>query len=179
MKTIFIYLSFFCLAVQLNATAQVDPYRMDGCLPVKPKLEKPDNSLKPVYFNYTWRQLFYNGNIQMNGNNFLNMCRSIDDPQIQLQIARYNQLTRNKKNLLCAMIVCAASGYVTLMGSSFASNGYDYTRQYTIMGAGAALLFIATPIIAISTSIPHQKRKEVIFRDLPAAYNFYVESTNK
>jgi len=36
--------------------------------------------------------------------------------------------------------------------------------------------FLAIPVVAIYSSVPHQKRKAVLYRDLPIAYNQYVES---
>jgi hypothetical protein len=35
---------------------------------------------------------------------------------------------------------------------------------------------LVIPAVAIYSSVPHQKRKAVLFRDLPIVYNHYVET---
>lgn len=166
------------LAFQINVNAQVHNYRLDE-IPNQPVFKKSEcEGLRPVYFNFSRRRLYNSNNMPLNGNHFLELCRGINDPQVQHQLRKYDQLTHNKKKLLVAMIVCGVGGYVGLMGSaSMLSSSGNYNKNgYTVLGISAASLFIATPILAISTGIPHQKRKEILFRDLPDAYNFYVLS---
>jgi hypothetical protein len=116
--------------------------------------------------------------VRLNGNDFLSLCRSLNDLAIQDQIARYDQLTRKKRALIGGMISCAIVGYVTMFASmiSVSGSGPYNANGYTAMAIGAAVFFIGTPAFAISTAFPHQKRKEIVFRDLPAAYNFYLEN---
>jgi hypothetical protein len=117
----------------------------------------------------------------INSRHFLESCRGINDPRIQDQIHKYDKLTGNKKKILGAMIVCGVGGYITTMISVSAMSGSGRTPEgaYTALGVGLASLFLATPILAISSGVPHQKRKEILFRDLPEAYNFYVLSEPK
>jgi hypothetical protein len=174
MKTI-LFFALFGLVIQVDLSAQQYPYGPDPGLHPQfqrhAKFIQTEGNLKPVYFSYTRRQLYYDNNIRVNGNDFLNMCRGIHDVQIKRQIARYDQLTKKKKILVAASIVCGVSGYLcTVVGASMSS--YN-SGQAGFLVTGLTCL-IATPILAISTSIPHQKRKEVVFRDLPNAYNIYV-----
>jgi hypothetical protein len=181
MKTSIIYISLFYLVLQLKINAQANRYQLDENVSNQLELKNGCDVLRPVYYNFSRRRLYTGNQMPLNGNRFLEMCRSLNDPGIQSQIRRYDQLTSNKRKLVGAMLICGIGGYVTMMGSLLAaSNSYAYDRSpYIGMGIGAISLFIATPILAISTGIPHQKRKEVVFRDLPEAYNFYVTSQPK
>lgn len=177
MKTIF-YLAALFLSLQFNLSAQVNSYQLDDVVPERIEKKNECDGLKPVYFNYTKRRLYYSNKMPLNGRHFLELCRGIDNPSIQHQIYKYDQLTRNKKKLIGAMIVCGVAGYMTTIGSMMAMSGSGRTPEgaYATLGAGLISLCIATPVLAISTGIPHQKRKEILFRDLPDAYNFYVTS---
>jgi hypothetical protein len=182
MKTI-IYLSLICLMIHQNLSAQQYPPGLDPSDPrlhpgsqFRQKFLRPEGKLMPVYFNYSRRLLFYNNTIRLNGNDFLNMCRSIDDVQIKRQIARYDELSRKKKVLVGMTIVCGVGGYITAVTAATISNYNSGQTAFLVTGLACLL---ATPILAVSTSIPHQKRKEVVFRDLPYAYNLYVGSQNK
>lgn len=179
MKTIF-YLFAFCFSLQFNLSGQVSPYKLDA-FEMESTIQKREfDDSRPVYFNFSKRRLYSSDKRPINGRRFLEACRAINDPGIQQQIYNYDKLTNNKKKLIGAMIACGIAGYATMMGSLMMSSTASSTNQgpYIGMGIGAAVLFIATPILAISTTIPHQKRKEILFRDLPEAYNFHVLSHN-
>ncbi len=177
MKTTF-YLFAIYLSLQFNISAQVNSFQLDAFEP-EAVLQKQDcDKLRPVYFNYTKRRLYSSNKMPLNGLHFLEVCRNINDPNIRLQIRRYDQLTSNKRKLVTATILCGVGGYITLMASALsASSGYATEGSYAGIGIGAVAL-LATPFLAISTGIPHQKRKEILFRDLPEAYNFHVLSQN-
>lgn len=135
--------------------------------------------IQPVYFNYSRRQLLYNKDTRINPAYFLKLCRNINDAQVKNQIARYDQLTRNKKILVSAMFASGITGFSLMMASNgMYGTGVSTQSQYAVLFSGLGLL-LATPVLAISTSIPHQKRKQILFRDLPNAYNFYAVSQNK
>lgn len=175
MKTIY-YLIAFCFCIQYNSKAQANFYRLDE-FETEPVIKKNVcDGLKPVYYNFSKRRLYSSNKMPLNGRHFLDLCRGINDERVELQIRRYDQLSANKRKLVTATIICGVGGYLTFIGSVMnASSGYSHNGSpYVAMGIGAAALFIATPILAISTGIPHQKRKEILFRDLPEAYNFHV-----
>lgn len=181
MKTIF-YLIAFCFCLEFNTKAQFNSYQIDGSEPGLIAKKNDCDALRPVYYNFTSRRLYYSNKMPLNGRHFLELCRGMNDPRIQHQIRRYDQLTSNKRKILGAMIACGIGGYITTMASVVAMSGSGHTPEgaYTTLGIGLASLFIATPVLAISSGIPHQKRKEILFRDLPEAYNFHVLSqTNK
>lgn len=176
MKTLF-YLLAFCCCIHFKAKTQSNSvYQLDE-LTTEPIIKKSDcNGLKPVFYNFTRRRLYTNNKMPLNGHHFLELCRNINDPNVQLQIRRYDQLTNNKKKLVAATIICGVGGYFVLVASAMSGlSQYSTDRHYIGMGIGAAAL-LATPFLAISTGIPHQKRKEILFHDLPEAYNFYVTS---
>jgi hypothetical protein len=177
MKTIF-YIITFCFCIQYNTKAQFNSYQLDEIGP-GPILQKNSNDgLKPVYFNFTKRRLYSSSKMPLNAAHFLESCRGINDPNIQFQIRRYDKLTSNKKKLVAATIICGVGGYVTfLMSAAYGMSSYANDRHYIGMAVGGAAL-LATPFLAISTSVPHQKRKEILFHDLPEAYNFHVTSQN-
>lgn len=178
-KTTFYFIALF-LTLQLNLSAQEKNYSLDCCPYSSTETKESAQQLRPVYFSFAQRKLFYDKGMRLNERKFLYQCRQINDPQIKAQIARYDKLTNNKKKLLVAMAACAVGGYITMMGGMVSASGGGYYNQgYATMGVGAAVFFIATPILAISTAVPHQRRKEILFRDLPNAYNFYVASNNK
>lgn len=179
MKTTF-YLFAFFLSLQFNLNAQVSPYQLDASESEGLVPKKDCDGLRPVYFNYSQRRLYYNNKMPLNSRHFLELCRGVNDPKIRYQIHKYDQLTSNKRKILGAMIACGVGGYITMMGSvvALSTSGPTPEGAYTALGIGAASLFIATPILAISSGIPHQKRKEILFRDLPEAYNFHVLSQN-
>ena len=132
--------------------------------------------LKPVYFNFRHRKLrdVYKNEIQPL--EFLHLCRSINDSAIQLQVARYDAFTRDKATL---GVVALGGGFsaIGLLGSAAASSSSQGTDAVTgslvLLGVVGVL---AIPVAAIYSSVPHQKRKAVLFRDLPIAYNQFVES---
>lgn len=179
MKTIF-YLAAFCFCFQFSIKAQNNSYEIDEFVTGTTIMKNDRDKLKPVYYNFTRRRLFTSNKVPLNGQLFLQQCRGINDDRIQLQINRYDQLTSNKKKILGAMFVCGIGGFIGMVASSsmIGSSTYGYEAQngYALLGVSAASLFLATPILAISTGIPHQKRKEILFHDLPEAYNFYVTS---
>lgn len=173
--TAFLLLSCYVQAQQIqissaNTAAISSRYNLEGA------------SLQPVYFNFSRRLLFSDKQktTRIHPKNFLQECRGINNAEIQNQIARYDHLTQNKKILTGTMIACAVSSYALLMaGSSMISSSYPSGQgANAVLCAGVSLL-LATPVLAISTSIPHQKRKEILFRDLPNAYNFYALSQPK
>lgn len=134
--------------------------------------------LKPVYFNFHRRQLkdFQKNNIQPL--EFLNLCRSIKDSAIQLQVARYDEYTKDKARL---GVVALGGGFsaIGLLGSAAASassGGQGSDVMATSLACFGVIGLLAIPVAAIYSSVPHQKRKTVLFRDLPVAYNQYVES---
>lgn len=173
-----IYLLILIRVLTLDLSAQINAYDLEYPIATKKEFKKNIQELQPVYYNFSQRKLYYKPGMRLNGNEFLNLCRSINDPAIQDQVARYDQLTRKKKGLIGGMIACAVGGYVTMMASMVAVSGSGYYNPngYATMALGAAVLFIGTPVFAISTAFPHQKRKEILFRDLPEAYNFYATS---
>lgn len=178
MKTLF-YFSFLIFLLQITTKAQsIKPDSIIFSQSVLPSFHSA--ALQPVYFNYSRRQLFYNKTTRVNPKEFLQLCRTIHDPQIKNQIARYDQLTRNKKIITGTMIGTAITGYLlTMVAATMPGNTpYNYGYQYSLIFGGVACL-LATPVLAITTSVPHQKRKEVLFRDLPDAYNFYVLNQSK
>ncbi len=175
MKTTF-YLIIFSLAIKFNLSAQLNRYQLDDFVTESNITKNDCDKLKPVYYNFSKRRLYASNKMPINGRHFLELCRGINDPNVRLQIRRYDQLTSNKKKLVTATILCGVGGYLTLVYSaSMLSSRYATDRTYIGVGIGAAAL-IATPFLAISTGIPHQKRKEILFHDLPEAYNFYVTS---
>ncbi len=134
--------------------------------------------LTPVYFNFHGRQLkdFRKNSLQPLV--FLSLCRSINDSAIQLQVARYDALTKDKARL---GVVALGGGFsaIGLLGGVAASASSGGQGGDVVSGSLACLglvALLAIPAAAIYSSVPHQKRKAVLFRDLPIAYNHYVES---
>lgn len=131
--------------------------------------------LSPVYFHYRRRQLkdAYKNNIAPL--EFLNLCRSINDSAVQAQVARYDNYTRDKQKLSLGALASGATAFA-LMGSSAGFAESQNNNASAAFGFFGAIAFLAIPAIAIYSSVPHQKRKAVLFRDLPIAYNQYIES---
>jgi len=178
MKTLHYFSLLLCL-LQLSLNAQSgQPDTGMSSQPVQLRFQ--NNTLQPIYFNYSRRQLFYNKTVRENPKEFLNLCRTLHDPQIKNQIARYDHLTQNKKIITASMIAAGVTGYIlTMVASDYTGNTPGANNyQYPMLFGGLAFL-LATPILAITMSVPHQKRKEVLFRDLPDAYNFYVITQSK
>ena len=175
MKTI-IYLTALYLTLQFNLSAQVNRYQLDDFQTENSVTKNDCDKQRPVYYNFSKRRLYASNKMPIRGGDFLNLCRGINDHNVQIQIRRYNELTRRKKGLVTATIICGVGGYLTLIASTMMGiSSYSSDRHYIGMAIGGAAL-LATPFLAISTAIPHQKRKEILFHDLPEAYNFYVTS---
>lgn len=137
------------------------------------RLLKTNAAYLPVYFNYRRRQLKYNGVERIDGISFLNMCRSIKDSAVQEEVARYDELTVQKQKLGFAMMGGAFAAFACFGGAAANDQGKP---ELTVMLVGTgAFCAMAVPAIAIYSSVPHQKRKTILFRDLPVAYNAFVE----
>lgn len=131
--------------------------------------------LLPVYFNYRRRQLKDAQKNNISPVEFLILCRSIRDSAVQLQVARYDSFTKDKERLGVVALIGGFSA-MGLFGSAAAYSGQGndaITGSLVFLGV---IGFLAIPAAAIYSSVPHQKRKSVLFRDLPIAYNQYVES---
>jgi hypothetical protein len=134
--------------------------------------------LNPVYFNFSRRQLRDAQKNAISPIEFLNTCRSINDSVVQFQVARYDAFTRDKQKL---GLIALGSGFsaFALLGTAVSTaeqnNNTNASASFAFFGTVA---LIAIPVIAIYSTVPHQKRKSVLFRDLPIAYNQYVEKLN-
>jgi hypothetical protein len=131
--------------------------------------------LSPVYFNFHKRELRDLNKKVISATEFLNLCRNINDTAIQIQVARYDSFTKDKQRL---GLIALGSGFAAmgLFGSAGATAGQGndvITGSFAFFGVVGALVI---PAAAIYSSVPHQKRKAVLFRDLPVAYNHYVET---
>lgn len=178
MKTIIFTFTFiFCVFVS-KAQQELGPLSPTNNYKSETQKFYPQEKLKPVYFNFHRRQLKDINKNKIDPMEFLNLCRSIKDSTIQLQIARYDALTKDKERL---SVVVLGSGFTTigLLGSAGASAASGSQANYVVTGSLLYLgiiSLIAIPVTAIYSSVPHQQRKSVLFRDLPIAYNQYVES---
>ena len=182
MKTsLFLLLLLSCLA--LTSVAQYSNNSLN--LNDSPLSSHPDSKnivlpgnfkrpLLPVYFSYNKRKLILNGK-RMSGIALVNMCRSINDPCVQEQLKCYDQLSTNKRWILTSTAFCGANTFVMICATS------STTQNNSAIWASCALASaIAAGVTAICSSIPHQKRKIIMFHDLPIAYNNYLASqTNK
>lgn len=186
MKTIILTLALVHITLMMNALNENNYTKSLGDTIMKSSMSvlKSDpetivssnqKELLPVYFNYRRRQLKDAQKNNISPVEFLNLCRSIRDSAVQLQVARYDSYTKDKERL----------GVVALVGGFSAMGLFGSAAAYTGQGNDAitgSLIFLgvvgllAIPAAAIYSSVPHQKRKSVLFRDLPVAYNQYVES---
>ncbi len=138
----------------------------------------PQRNLQPVYFNFRKRLLLDKYKNRIQPLEFLDLCRTINDSAIQQQVARFDGFTKDKANLGLAALGSGATAFALLGSVAVYSEQHNTnaTAGFAFFGVIAA---ISIPAIAIYTSVPHQKRKTVLFRDLPVAYNQYVESLNQ
>lgn len=173
----------FCILFRLLATLEAQQSREVGAVPSavaeqaavtagKVTLQS-GTCLYPVYFNYRRRQLQCNGR-RLDGMTFLNMCRSIPDSSIQEQVARYDEYTAQKQKLGFGAMGSGFAGIAFFGGALGSGNANPEANTVLAIMGGACVL--AVPVLAIYTSVPHQKRKAVLFRDLPVVYNAYVET---
>lgn len=131
--------------------------------------------LYPVYFNYRKRLLRYNGTDEISGAEFLHLCRTINDSAIQLQVARYDAFTNQKAKLGIIALGGGLSSIALFVGTAASTGaGNDMVTGSLAFFGVVGILMI--PASAIYSAVPHQKRKAVLFRDLPVAYNQYVET---
>lgn len=128
---------------------------------------------QPVYFNYRRRRLVHKGR-PLDGLLFLKMCRAIGDSAVQEQVARYDELSREKQRLGFGMLGSSFTGFALLGG--VISNSAGEPELSSMLGLASGIAILAVPAMAIYSSVPHRQRKAVLFRDLPIAYNAYVEA---
>lgn len=134
---------------------------------INPKNIKQD--FEPIYFSYKKRQLIYKGQ-KIRGEKLVAICRNIPDSAIQEQINCYDNLSNNKKWILGSTIICGISAIILMNAATLIPSESNIYMSLTGLGAG-----LSSGITAICSSIPHQKRKIIMFRDLPIVYNQYVE----
>lgn len=176
----------FCILLRLSASleAQQSPAQQVGAafaaeqqtLSISQPAIQVSTCPLPVYFNYHRRQLQYNGR-RMDGITFLNMCRSIPDTNIQHQVERYDDYTAQKQKLGFGTVGSSFAGMAFLGGALGAGNSKPETTAFLVFTGVVCVL--AVPVTAICGSVPHQKRKTVLFRDLPVVYNAYVETQRR
>lgn len=94
-----------------------------------------------------------------------------------MQVARYDAFTKDKERL-GAIALLGGFSAIGLFGSAAATAASGAQGNEVLTGSLVCLGVVgllAIPAAAIYSSIPHQKRKAVLFQDLPIAYNQYVE----
>lgn len=168
-----IYLSFFISIGIIGYSQQSftpSKFKPPHC---KYKIEKVPTleELQPVYFNYSRRKLFYN-NIPIHGDEFLALCRTINDSAIAEQIAVYDHLTRNKKLILGGLVV-SVSTYLGCM-AGLTSLKINNNNAPVVLGSVAGAAVVSGFVCAFASSISHHKRKKILFYSLPIAYNNYL-----
>lgn len=130
----------------------------------------------PVYFNYRRHVLQYDGK-RIDGLDFLELCRGIPDSTVREQVKQYDAYTAQKQKLVFSLLGSSFAGMACIggaLGNASPSTGANGTLIFT----GAACL-LAVPVLAICTAAPHQRRKTLLFRDLPIVYNAYVEAQRR
>lgn len=130
----------------------------------------------PVYFNYRRHQLQYNGK-QIDGLDFLEMCRSIPDSSIREQVKQYEDYTAQKQKLVFSLMGSGFAG-MACIGGALGNASPSTGANGPLIVTGIACL-LAVPVLAICTGAPHQRRKTVLFRDLPIVYNAYAEAQRR
>ncbi|MBS1636131.1 MAG: hypothetical protein JST26_09460 [Bacteroidetes bacterium] len=139
-------------------------------------------SYGPVYYNFSKRVLYSSEGKRINGQDFLEFCRGIPDSAVKVQVALYDACTRNKLRLGFAAIGGGILSFGLFSFAAAQSSSQAYTGGNSNAGAISGCLglgtvsLMAVPISLIATTIPHQRRKLILFHDLPQAYNFYVKS---
>lgn len=141
----------------------------------KPAIQA-DTCLLPVYFNYRRRLLQYNGK-RIDGLTFLEMCRSLPDSSIREQLKRYDAYTAKKQTLVFSTLGSSFAG-IALIGGAL-GNASPATGANPPLIVNGIVCLLAVPVLAICTTVPHQRRKAVLFRDLPVAYNAYAEAQRR
>ena len=177
MKTLFLSLTFtigilICKAQVFTISHQPNKYSIED------EQILSQGKLKPIYFNFRRRQLKDDQQNSIQPLAFLHLCRTINDSAIQIQVARYDAFTKDKERLGAVALLGGFSA-IGLFGSAAAmaaSGGQDNEVMTGSLVCLGVVGILAIPASAIYSSIPHQKRKAVLFKDLPIAYNQYVES---
>ena len=185
MKTLLIpffklYLLCTLFSVKLYAQQQDSLIRNEAyahpfahCTSAEKTLTEASGGPQPVYFNYRRRRLVYKGQ-PLDGLLFLKMCRAIGDSAVQEQVARYDELSREKQRLSFGMLGSSFTGFALLGGVISNNNGEP--ELSSMLGLASGIAILAVPAMAIYSSVPHRQRKAVLFRDLPIAYNAYLEA---
>ena len=91
------------------------------------QLNTPEK-LTPVYFNFHKREL-RDLNKQNFSSRILNLCRSINDTAIQIQVARYDSYTKDKQRL---GLIALGSGFAAMASGTVgttAGQGNDAISQ--------------------------------------------------
>lgn len=173
MKTITLSIAFImcflCHKAQDVASSQASNYNLEA------NQLNTTERLTPVYFNFHKRELRDLNKQVISAVEFLNLCRTINDSAIQIQVARYDSYTKDKQRL---GLIALGSGFVAMgsLGSAGATAGQGNDIIAGSFAFFGALSVLVIPAVTIYSSAPHQKRKAVLFRDLPIAYNHYVET---
>lgn len=174
MKTItFIIAIIFCALNSKSQNENTRPCVVNDCYEIK--VSENRKKLTPVYFNFRKRQLRDVNRNTISPIEFLNLCRMINDSAIQMQVAIYDSYSRDKQRL---GVVALGSGFAALglIGSSLASAGQGNDVMSGSLAFFGAVSILVIPAVAIYSTVPHQKRKGVLFRDLPIVYNHYVDT---
>lgn len=174
MKTILITLAILFYSLSCNAQNENWP---TSSVAGNSQASFRSSKLTPVYFHFRKRQLRDMDKNLIQPIEFLNLCRSINDSAIQYQVARYDTFTKEKQTI---GVVALGSGFVAI-GLLGAASMNAAAVQKSEMVTGTLAFFgvigvLIIPVAAIYSSVPHQRRKSVLFRDLPVAYNHYVEA---
>ncbi len=136
-----------------------------------------DSTYKKVCADLRSRKLLYNCVSRYKPHEFVFTCSRIKNDSVQKAYKKYLIADDKKNKFRSAAIVSVSIGGACILGSSFYIINTFGDKSVVNVGpivlVGGIICVISLPFSILAT-IHNVKKKKILYKELPNAYNFYV-----
>ncbi len=149
--------------------------------------QKSDSLTKPglpakICADHKKRSLLLDCTTKLHPDEFLYMCENAKNDKVQNTLLFYNKTNKQKKGFRTAAIVSGAAtgvlyavGFLSYIEAAGTNNKMAENSAATII-LGGNIAFCGSITFTILSAIKNKKRKKILYKELPDAYNFYVQN---
>jgi hypothetical protein len=141
----------------------------------------PNDSLKKVCSDYKKRKLLLDCAIRLHPEEFLHMCSEAKNEKVQNTLLHYNKTKKHRNDFRTAAIIFGAgAGLIYIVGGltyieAVGTNNKLQENSAATLIIGGNFVFCGSLTFTILSATKNFKRKKLLYKELPEAYNFYVQ----